>query len=549
MSGAIPILNRLNTICLASHILPTTRIPTMKRILTLALMLAAPLAHAAADYFVVVPSGPRLTQLPPAAGAGAENGISVTLLPFASPVNNLPMATVGRSYNFDFNSLLSVLGDPVFNATQVAWTVESGSLPTGLSLQANGTLAGTPSVLDDAGAAFEIQARYKGHDGRQVYTLLVGGAVLHAVQVSSGFDHTCAVTTSGGLKCWGRNIFGALGDGTTESSATPVDVVGLTSGVKEVSVGRLHTCAVTTAGAAKCWGWNMFRQLGTGDDVNVQVPTEVVGLTSGVSAIATGDYHSCALHSSGKVSCWGWGPAGELGNGMSALTHGAEGREYHPVPVEVLALNNAVAIAIGSNTCALTSAGGVKCWGNSTFFDPAANAPHPETPSESIPVDVAGVTEGVTQFSMGGQSACARMATGRVKCWGFAGPDNELSIGVAAPTAVPVEVPGLTDVAHVSVGLSHACARHTTGHLSCWGGTHYNPPNSSGELGQGHANPLTGIHIVPGLTNVQHVSAGDGYTCAVLQNGTTKCWGSNDFQQLGILEGAGSQYSPQDVQP
>ena len=105
----------------------------------------------------------------------------------------------------------------------------------------------------------------------------VAGLTNGVAAVSGGWFHTCAVTTAGGLKCWGLNSNGQLGDGTTTDRTTPMDVVGLTSGVAAVSAGSGHTCALTTAGAPKCWGLNTSGQLGDGTQTGRRPPVDVVG--------------------------------------------------------------------------------------------------------------------------------------------------------------------------------------------------------------------------------------------------------------------------------
>ena len=145
--------------------------------------------------------------------------------------------------------------------------------------------------------------------------------------IAAGWYHTCALTTGGGVKCWGRNNYGQLGDGTTTRRWTPVDVVGLASGVQAIAAGWYHTCALTTGGGVECWGDNYSGQLGDGATTDRWTPVDVVGLASGVQAIAAGRYHTCALTSNGRAKCWGWDEEGQLG--ISTAT-------YRATPVDVV---------------------------------------------------------------------------------------------------------------------------------------------------------------------------------------------------------------------
>ena len=141
-----------------------------------------------------------------------------------------------------------------------------------------------------------------------------------SIAITAGFGHSCALTSAGGVKCWGSNGEGQLGDGTTSVRTTPVDVVGLSSGVTAIAAGDEHTCALRTSGAVECWGADFRGQLGDGTSMFAtrSTPVGVIGLSSGVTAIAAGAEHSCALMNTGDVKCWGRDGFGELGDRTTA---------------------------------------------------------------------------------------------------------------------------------------------------------------------------------------------------------------------------------------
>lgn len=315
-----------------------------------------------------------------------------------------------------------------------------------------------------------------------------------ATQISVGSATSCAIDDAGGLSCWGANDRGQLGDGTTIDRSTPVGVSSLGSGVARVSAGERLTCAVTAAGGAKCWGANEKGQIGDGSTTDRPVPVDVSGLTSGVAAIAAGASSACALTTGGGVKCWGYNVRGTLGDGTFTDS---------TTPVDVVGLASGVtAIAHGgSNACALLANGSVKCWG-ANFSGELGNG---ATADSNVPVDVTGLASGAVAISSdAGVSpySCAVLATGGVKCWGssvtgisstatsisaLASGVDAISVGRSSAvvlsggavellyfpgTVLPVQ--GLTS-GTVAVGGSpsfdHVCVLSTAGEVRCFGFT------------------------------------------------------------------------------
>jgi len=225
------------------------------------------------------------------------------------------------------------------------------------------------------------------------------------VAIKAGNDHTCALKSNGGVVCWGNNNTGQLGDNTDVSQLHPVQVKGLTSGVAMIGMGGSHSCAVLTSGGVKCWGAI------TGDGTNRPrfAPVPVVGLSSGVAALALGGSFTCALTTSGEVRCWGNNSSGQLGDGTTT--------DRSKPGASVIGLGTGVrAIAAGStHACALTAAGGVMCWGDNyegQLGDGAYNNDRP------VPRQVRTLTSGVSAIAAGYWHTCAVLNAGNLRCWG-----------------------------------------------------------------------------------------------------------------------------------
>lgn len=351
---------------------------------------------------------------------------------------------------------------------------------------------------------------------RQPATVVGLGAGARAV--ATGLQHVCALTGTGGARCWGDNEYGALGNGTQTSSRTPVDVMGLETGATAIEVGAGYSCALIAGGAVKCWGRNGSGQLGDGTTTNRSVPVAVVGLASGVVAIVAGTDHTCALTDTGRVKCWGGNGAGQLGNGSMVGSL---------VPVEATSLAvPAKAIAAGTEyTCVRTEAGTVKCWGSNWTGQLGDGT----TTSRPDAADVVALGPGVVTLASGWSHACASLQSGEIRCWGD-GSFGQLGNGVPAQRRTAVDVAGLNagTTTAISTAKRHSCAVTAAGAAVCWGSNH------SGELGDGttvsHAAPAE----VVGLgSDVRMIATGSSHSCAVTSGGGALCWGWNAIGQLG----------------
>jgi uncharacterized protein YjdB len=202
-----------------------------------------------------------------------------------------------------------------------------------------------------------------------------------AISISSGYANSCALMSTGGVKCWGDNWTGQLGSGTWVNTSPAVDVKGLTSGVTAITSGIQFSCALLSGGSVKCWGANNYGQLGDGTTTNRNVPTPVVSLGTTIRSISGGLNHTCAITTGGAAKCWGYNALGSLGNGTFTDSL---------IPVNVVGLDSGVLSIEASKsfaTCARVTGTSVKCWGHSW----AGNVGDGSTTDRSSPVNVVGL--------------------------------------------------------------------------------------------------------------------------------------------------------------
>ena len=189
----------------------------------------------------------------------------------------------------------------------------------------------------------------------------VVGATSGVLQVSLGENHQCLLNDQFGVQCWGSNLLGEIGIlASATSVANPVKVEGLDSGVVQIAVGGNHSCALLENGGVKCWGSNNKGQLGDGTLEQRNTPVDVIGLSDAVLALSLGHNHSCALMKEGGLMCWGNNEYGQLGDG------GLINRNSPVVVAQLQAGNRALAAGF-KHTCAMNKSDIIQCWGTDTF--------------------------------------------------------------------------------------------------------------------------------------------------------------------------------------
>lgn len=365
------------------------------------------------------------------------------------------------------------------------------------------------------------------------------------ISISSGFLHTCGVTAAGDAYCWGSNTYGKLGDGSdpTHRQASPRLVLGGLD-FAEVSAGGHHTCGITTAGAAHCWGY----------DRALTRPAPVL-LEGGVvfKAVSNGGYHTCGLTAAGEAYCWGPNEAGQLGDGT---------KTHRLSPVLVLGGLTFVSVGAGNHhSCGLTTAGAAYCWG-ANYTGQLGDG---TVAAHLTPAPVVGGASFIG-LGVGALVTCGVTLEGAAYCWGY-NSEGQLGVGtVDGPeiceggvypcSTVPVQVVGGVGFGLASGGITngHSCALTAAGTAYCWGW------NRFGQLGDGTtsgnetcypggpdfpSSPCSTVPVpVAGNLSFVDVSAGDQHTCGVTAAGAVYCWGGNEAGQLGLGTG-GDRLTPE----
>jgi alpha-tubulin suppressor-like RCC1 family protein len=423
---------------------------------------------------------------------------------------------------------------------------DAGPLPDPAAIDASSPVATDAGPLPDPACA---------PTGDPVPACDTSGDSGTVVSVASGMYFTCALFSAGTVKCWGDNNYGELGVGVgcQQWSPVPLTVPNL-CGVKALSAGDLHICALLEDGTVDCWGETPgpIADTKTPMTVDAGLPQQCdtivssgsldklgsmpgkVPCLSGAVAIAAGGAVDCALLGDGSVKCWGWAGGGGLGNGIG-LSQLAAGALWWP-PVSVSGIDDATAVGVdGLSGCAVRAGGAVSCWGQNESGELGDGT----TTASAVPVNVSALS-GAQSITLNGTASggsrcaacyyfsCALLSAGTVSCWGE-DQQGELGTGATALTATtaPVAVPNVTGVRSLVAGNGHVFALLANGTIEAWGA------DTCGELGDGTTADSPSPVQVQNVTQATSVAAGTCHACAALSDGGVLCWGDNGYGQLG----------------
>ncbi len=333
--------------------------------------------------------------------------------------------------------------------------------------------------------------------------------------IVAGYEHTCAINPSGAAYCWGYNGYGQLGNGgtTQEDTATAVGSP-LTSGTATLAADEYGTCAVTTGGAAYCWGYGYEGNLGNSAESVSYSPSAVTGISSSAAGVAGGGFYAnCVLLKSGAVTCFGADYEGQicLGSVTSSI---------YDTPQTSVITSGATSVAgssIGYIQCAAVS-GSLKCWGYGPY-----SLGDRSTDTSGSPITVKNVSNPVSANSSY-YHTCVVSTGGALQCWGW-NLYGELGDGTTTSETTPV-TSSLSGVIAVATGYYHTCAVTTGGAVYCVG------YNGYGQLGNGTTtNSTSWVEAIS--SGAVGVAAGYYHSCALMATGHAYCWGWNGSGQLG----------------
>jgi uncharacterized repeat protein (TIGR01451 family) len=400
---------------------------------------------------------------------------------------------------------------------------------------------------------------------------------------TTGAQHSCAVLADGRLKCWGANSVGQLGQGNTSTRGDSAGEMGSNLAATDLGTGRhpvaisagsLSTCAILDNDTLKCWGLNSNGNLGLGtasgnrgdgaDEMGDDLPAIDLGPGRTPVAVSAGNAATCAILDNGTLKCWGANNGGVLGLGDTNDRGDAPNEMGNNLPAVDLGPGRTATVVANprSHVCAILDTGALKCWGFGQngrlgYGDTTTRGDGPNEMGANLPTVDLGAGRTATAVATGNAHTCVVLDNGGVKCWGAndvgqLGRGNTSAVGFIpnqmGDNLTPIDLgPGRTATA-VTAGNSHSCALLDNGSVKCWG------QGSDGQLGNGSTNVIgdgpneMGANLPPvdlggGHTAIA-VSAGNNHTCAVLDDASVRCWGNNVSGELGVGDTADRGEAP-----
>lgn len=363
-------------------------------------------------------------------------------------------------------------------------------------------------------------------------------------KVVAGDGHTCVLQNDSTVKCFGQNGSGQLGSSTLSNTATattvdfePGDVV------KDIAAGGSHTCAILVGGGVKCWGLNLYGQLGVATNAGtVQANPVPLAVDLGVGAVAVaidgGEKHTCVGLSDATVKCFGSNMRGQLG---TSTNNGNDNPNTTPQTASIGSGAVPVSIAAGgAHTCVVLADGVAKCFGSNYDgqLSTTLNNGVVVANYSAITVDL-GVGAVATEISAGAYHTCALLTSGIVKCFGrnTVGPLGiaaNVGNGSANPTPTAVDLASGTTATALAVGTEHSCVVSDAEDLLCFGNNYYGQLGSAVNTGTLNPNATPTAAELGSGANVRSVAGGREHSCALMVDGAVKCFGRNSAFQIGL---------------
>ncbi len=450
---------------------------------------------------------------------GATIALSPAAIAFATAVGGVNPSTqvvqitnggTGTLSGLTLGAISYAAGQPTgwLTTTTLSSATAPATLTLGVSLAslAPGTYSATLPVTANGAV-----------NSRQIVSVsfTIVGVSLSFSSVTAGRGHTCGVTTADAAYCWGGNFAGQLGDGTTMQRLTPALIAGNLA-LTNLNAGAFHTCGMISSGAAYCWGLNDYGQLGDGTSQNQRSTPALVAGNLIFTSLSTGYSHTCGMTSNGAAYCWGLNTFGNIGDGTTM---------QRSTPTLVAGNLTFASLSAGYYyTCGVTTSGAAYCWGSNTY----GNLGDGTTTARYTPVAIAGNLT-FRSLSTGYDETCGVTTNGAAYCWGY-NTNGGLGDGTTIRRSTPMKVAGNLSFTSLSVAgdlIGYSCGVTTSGAAYCWGDNYW------GQLGDGTTMQRSTPTLVAGNLAFTSLSASNLHTCGLIASGAAYCWGFNSSGELG----------------